>query len=64
MLIHNTLPKKYFNSIEYVYNYYKNKNLEGNHSVHYWINQVGHPTLQYHLLMGSLLSNQSRFSQG
>ena len=49
MLIHNTLPKKYFNSIDYVYNYYKNKNLEGNHSVHYWINQVNHPTLQYHL---------------
>ena len=49
MLIHDKLPKKYNNSIDYIYNYYKNNNLYGLTSIHYWINDVKYNNLKQHL---------------
>lgn len=49
MLIHNTLPKKYINSINYINNYFKNYNLNGISSIHYWINDVDDEELRYHI---------------
>jgi len=49
MLIQNNLPEKYNNSIEYIYNYYKNKNLGGKFSEHFWIDDIKNKELKYHL---------------
>ena len=40
MLIHNTLPSKYNHYIQFVYNNYKNNNLNGDSSLHYWIDNI------------------------
>ena len=40
MLIHSTLPEKYKSNIDDIYNHYKNNNLSGEGSVHYWINDI------------------------
>lgn len=40
MLIHDTLPSKYKHYIQFVYNNYKNNNLNGDTSLHYWIDNI------------------------
>jgi hypothetical protein len=40
MLIHDTLPSKYTHNIQFVYNNYKNNNLNGESSLHYWIDNI------------------------
>ena len=40
MLIHNTLPEEYKQYIHSVYNHYKDNNLSGDGSVHYWIDNI------------------------
>ena len=49
MLIHNSLPTSYNNSINYIYNTYKDENINGESSIHYWINNIDNKELQYHL---------------
>ena len=49
MLIQNNLPPKYKNSIRYVYNYFKDFNQGGQESVHYWVNDISHNELKFHL---------------
>ena len=49
MLIHNSLPTSYNNSINYIYNNYKDENLSGESSIHYWINNIDNKELQYHI---------------
>tara|TARA_Y100001970_G_scaffold199239_1_gene242344 strand:- start:48 stop:833 length:786 start_codon:yes stop_codon:yes gene_type:complete len=49
MLIHNTLPPSYNDSINYIYNIYKNENQNGDSSIHYWINNIDNKELKYHL---------------
>lgn len=49
MLIQDNLPNKYINSINYIYEKYKNINIGGTNSIHYWINEIQDKELKYHL---------------
>lgn len=49
MLIHNSLPTSYNNSINYIYNNYKDENISGEGSMHYWINNINNKELEYHV---------------
>lgn len=49
MLIHNSLPDSYKPHINFVYNYYKENNLSGEGSVHYWINSIQNKSLLDHI---------------
>ena len=49
MLIHNQLPITYDESINYVYEHYKNENVTGEKSIHYWIDDVNNKELMKHL---------------
>lgn len=49
MLIQDNLPNKYINSINYIYEKYKNINIGGTNSIHYWINEIQNKELKYHI---------------